>query len=63
MEVIQGNADRIRGLFERILQLHWQPVKMKFFFKKYLEYEKKYGDEASIQHVKDLATQYVASLG
>jgi hypothetical protein len=34
---------------------------MKFFFKRYLTFEKEHGDAASIERVKDKARAYVAS--
>lgn len=34
---------------------------MKFFFKRYLEYEKKYGTVETIQAVKAAALEYVQS--
>lgn len=32
---------------------------MKFIFKKYLEFEKKHGDETSVESVKKMAEGYV----
>jgi hypothetical protein len=32
---------------------------MKFIFKKYLEFEKKYGDESTIESVEKMAEEYV----
>ena len=36
--------------------------KMKFFFKKYLDFEVKHGTEAQVQHVRDAARQYVEAV-
>lgn len=36
--------------------------KMKFFFKKYLDFEKQHGDESGVDHVKQAALSYVESL-
>lgn len=37
--------------------------KIKFFFKRYLEYEKKHGTPQSIQAVKEKAIEFVESKG
>ena len=49
----------IRRLFERTIHLKLSSKKIKFFFKKYLEFETKFGTEASQSHVKDEAIKYV----
>jgi hypothetical protein len=35
---------------------------MKFFFKKYLDYEKKKGSAEGVEHVKEMAVAYVSKL-
>ncbi len=35
--------------------------KIKYFYKRFLAFEKQAGDEASVEHVKESARQYVAS--
>lgn len=35
--------------------------KMKFFFKKYLEFEQRHGTEQSVESVKQKAVEYVES--
>lgn len=60
-EIRVGDADRIRGLFNRAITLTLPPKKMKFLFKKYLEYEKSLGDEERIEEVKRKAMEYVQS--
>ena len=62
MEIKIADRDIVRRLFERILQLKWQPKKMKFFFKKYLEYEKKHGTPEGVEHVKKAAIRYVETI-
>jgi len=42
--------------------MQFKPKKMKFLFKKYLEYETNHGTPESIEMVKDKANQYVQSL-
>lgn len=58
-EIRLGDEDVIRALFERATSLSLPPKKMKFLFKKYLEYEKSVADEARIDYVKKKAIQYV----
>ncbi|KAJ3372351.1 hypothetical protein HDU91_003961, partial [Kappamyces sp. JEL0680] len=45
-------------LFERALSTKWSSKKMKFFFKKYLEFEKKKGTPEGVDHVKAIAVAY-----
>lgn len=58
-EIKQGDADRIRSLFERAIQLDLPPKKMKFLFKRYLQYENEQGDEERAAAVKQKAMDYV----
>ncbi|KAL8459787.1 hypothetical protein ACS0TY_031636 [Phlomoides rotata] len=58
-EIRLGDGDLIRALFERAISLSLPPKKMKFLFKKYLEYEKSIGDEERIEEVKKKAMDYV----
>ncbi|KAJ3670185.1 hypothetical protein LUZ60_010509 [Juncus effusus] len=60
-EVRLGDCETIRALFERATCLSLPPKKMKFLFKKYLEYEKTQGDEERIEHVKSKALEFVES--
>ncbi|URE17983.1 Suppressor of forked protein (Suf) [Musa troglodytarum] len=60
-EIRLGDAEVIRALFERATCLSLPPKKMKFLFKKYLDYEKAHGDEDTIEHVKQKALEYVES--
>jgi rRNA biogenesis protein RRP5 len=36
--------------------------KMKYFFKRYLNFEKEFGAEQNVEHVKELAQQYVETV-
>lgn len=58
-EIRLGDADVIRALFERTICLELPLKKMKFLFKKYLEFEKSYGDEERVEYVKAEALKYV----
>ncbi|KAL6997499.1 hypothetical protein U1Q18_007623 [Sarracenia purpurea var. burkii] len=61
-EVRLGDTDVIRALFERAISLSIPPKKMKFLFKKYLEYEKSLGDEERIESVKRKAIEFVENI-
>lgn len=53
---------KVTGLFERVFnndKLRLTMKRAKFFFKKWLGYEQKHGDEKSIDHVKAKAADYV----
>ncbi|KAJ2815108.1 rRNA biogenesis protein rrp5, partial [Coemansia erecta] len=52
-----------RKLFERVVSMKNSSKKMKFFFKKWLKFEKDHGTEATVEHVKQKAREYVNSLG
>ncbi|KAM7524627.1 hypothetical protein LguiA_014529 [Lonicera macranthoides] len=58
-EIRLGDVDLIRALFERAISLSLPPKKMKFLFKKYLQYESSLGDEERIESVKRKAMDYV----
>ncbi|XP_020233818.1 rRNA biogenesis protein RRP5 [Cajanus cajan] len=60
-EIQLKDEDMIRALFERAVSLSLPPKKMKFLFKKYLDYEKSQGDEERIESVKRKAMEYVES--
>lgn len=54
------NVDLVRSLFERLIAMDFSAKKMKFLFKKYLQYEHEHGDDDSVEHVKQLAKNFVA---
>ncbi|KFP15304.1 Protein RRP5, partial [Egretta garzetta] len=54
-----GSQKEVRGIFERVIHLSLAPKKMKFFFKRYLDYEKKFGTTESVLAVKRAALEYV----
>ncbi|XP_026560497.1 protein RRP5 homolog isoform X2 [Pseudonaja textilis] len=56
-----GSQKEVRDIFERVIHLNLTAKKMKFFFKRYLEYEKTYGTVETIQAVKAAALEYVKS--
>ena len=60
-ELRAGNHEAIRALFERVTTLSLSSKKMKYFFKRYLEFEKTEGDDETVEHVKKKAREYVES--
>ncbi|KFP34471.1 Protein RRP5, partial [Colius striatus] len=56
-----GSQKEVRDIFERVVHLSLAPKKMKFFFKRYLDYEKKFGTTESVLAVKRAALEYVES--
>ncbi|XP_053167847.1 protein RRP5 homolog [Hemicordylus capensis] len=61
MMIKHGTQKEVRDIFERVIHLSLAAKKMKFFFKRYLEYEKKYGTPETVQAVKSAALEYVES--
>jgi len=62
-EIAQGheNESRTRSLFERCTHLTLPAKKMKFLFKRWMEWEKKVGGD--VGHVKQRAMDFVQSVG
>uniref|UniRef100_A0A8C2WBX7 Protein RRP5 homolog n=1 Tax=Cyclopterus lumpus TaxID=8103 RepID=A0A8C2WBX7_CYCLU len=61
--VKRGSQKEVRALFDRVIHLSVSVKKIKFFFKRYLEYEKKHGTPESIQAVKEKAMEFVEAKG
>ncbi|XP_077102303.1 protein RRP5 homolog [Siphateles boraxobius] len=61
--VKHGSQREVRDLFDRVIHLSVSVKKIKFFFKRYLEYEKTNGTPETIQAVKQKAVEYVESKG
>ncbi|KAH7476596.1 rRNA biogenesis protein RRP5 [Phytophthora ramorum] len=60
-EIKFGDVALVRALFERLLAMEFSAKKMKFLFKKYLQFEQDQGDDEHVEHVKQLAKDFVAS--
>jgi len=58
MEATQGNIQSLRNLFDRVLALKMTSHKAKSFFKKWLDLEKRIGDEEGVTMVKEKAVQW-----
>ena len=64
LEIKQGDKDIIRRLFERVTGgSNLKARKAKFFFKKWLDWETKIGNEKGQERVKALAAEYVRAQG
>ncbi|XP_019627856.1 PREDICTED: protein RRP5 homolog [Branchiostoma belcheri] len=59
MLIKTGDLDQVRLAFDRVTALNLSTKNMKGFFKRYLEFEKKYGDEDTVSAVKRKAIEYV----
>ncbi|KAM9051390.1 protein RRP5 homolog isoform 2-T2 [Megaptera novaeangliae] len=59
MIIKRGSQKEVRDIFERVIHLSLAPKRMKFFFKRYLDYEKQHGTEKDVQAVKAKALGYV----
>ena len=57
-----SDPETVRGLFERAISMRLKPFKTKFFFKRWIDFETKYGDEMTIEQVKEKAVAYVESI-
>ncbi|KAL0048743.1 hypothetical protein WJX82_009925 [Trebouxia sp. C0006] len=58
-EIKLGEKQRIEALFERAVHLQLPPKKMKFLFKRYLQYEQEHGDATAVANVKKQALDFV----
>ena len=61
-EIKHGDGkESVRALFERATRSeHLSARQAKFLFKRYLEYERKEGDEAGVEHVKACAMEWTS---
>lgn len=77
LEIKNGDAEQVRRLFERVLGIRdtkkntglvieegkkVKPKQARFFFKKWLGFEEKKGDEKAVEETKAKAAEYVKSL-
>lgn len=60
-EKLENHIQYLRRLFERIVHLKLSSKKAKYFFKRFLEFEKQFGTASTVNHVKELARLYVES--
>lgn len=63
MVIKTGDIEAVRHLLDRVIHMKLSAKKMKFFFKKYLDFEKSHGDNKHAEYVKKKAFEYVESKG
>lgn len=49
----------LRNIFERVTTFNMSLKKMKFLFKRYIEFEEQYGSKATVKEVQKKALEYV----
>ena len=59
LEINQGDKEQVRRLLERVTSGKLKPRKAKYFFKRWLEFEEREGDDKSCEMVKAKAEEYV----
>ncbi|KIX08571.1 uncharacterized protein Z518_03227 [Rhinocladiella mackenziei CBS 650.93] len=59
LELKLGDKEQARGLFERIFSHRLKPKQAKYFFKRWLAFEEREGDERRIEEVKARAAEWV----
>ncbi|KAF1805233.1 hypothetical protein FB192DRAFT_1361755 [Mucor lusitanicus] len=62
MEIKTGDTEMTRRLFERVASMKFSSKKMKFLFKKWIQFEKAHGTEDDVQRVKEKTLAYVESM-
>ena len=61
-EIKAGDEARTRALLARAISLTLPPKKMKFLFRRALEFESAHGDAAGAERVKAAAREYLDNL-
>ncbi|KAL8725782.1 MAG: hypothetical protein Q9181_006288 [Wetmoreana brouardii] len=59
LEIKRGEKDKVRELFRRVTRLELKVRKMKYWFKRWAEWEETFGDEKAREKVAALAEEYV----
>ncbi|OAP62913.1 hypothetical protein AYL99_02140 [Fonsecaea erecta] len=59
----EENKEQVRGLFERIFGGKLKPKQAKYFFKRWMEFEEKEGDERLVEEVKARAAKWIRDAG
>ncbi|XP_052099288.1 protein RRP5 homolog [Mytilus californianus] len=63
MVIKTADIEAVRHLLDRVIHMKLSAKKMKFFFKKYLDFEQSHGDNKHVEYVKQKAFEYVESKG
>ena len=58
-EIKLNDTERVRNLFERATSMQIPPKKIKFLFKRHLDFESKHGTATTVKKVKEAAKAYV----
>ncbi|CAE8598948.1 unnamed protein product, partial [Polarella glacialis] len=58
-KVVEPDFKEVRGLLERCCAMKLKATKMRFFFKRFLDFEKRWGNAESQEHVREKARQFV----
>jgi rRNA biogenesis protein RRP5 len=58
-KVAKPDFAEVRGLLERCCGMKLKATKMRFFFKRWLDFEKRFGDVTSQENVRNKARQFV----
>ena len=58
-EIRAGNAVATRNAFERAIHLNLAPKRMRYFFKRYVEFESEHGTPERVEYVKQRALEFV----
>lgn len=61
MLVKENQVESARTILERAVAQKLPAKKMKTLFKKYLDFEERFGDANAVEHVKKMASEYVQS--
>jgi len=62
-KVAKPEQKEVRALFERCCSMNLKVLKMRFFFKRWLDYEKRWGDDDTQESVRERARGFVESQG
>lgn len=59
MNIKEGEIEQVRNIFERVTALTMNSKKMKFLFKRYMNFEEQYGNKTTVEGVRQKALNYV----
>ena len=62
LEIKAGDKEQVRRIFKRVTSGKLKPKKAKFFFKRWVDFEEREGDEKRVEGVTARAAEYVKRL-
>ena len=62
LEIKAGDKEQVRRIFKRVTSGKLKPKKAKFFFKRWVDFEERDGDEKRVEGVTARAAEYVKRL-